>query len=375
MTALSRIRRPHTAQPASLTAVQVATAYNYPTQYTGKGKVGGIIELGGGFSESDLTAYFGKLGRPVPSVRSVSVAGGQNKSDGPNGADGEVLLDIEVIASVAPGAAFTVYFAPNTDDGFLAAIKQAHKDMCDVISISWGGPESSWSPSSMGEFDAELAACQADGIDVMVAAGDNGSDDGTGKPVADFPASSPHAVACGGTRLTINPDGSRAAETVWDDSDTSSATGGGVSGHFPGRQVPDVAANADPDSGYEVVVDGGQYVIGGTSAVAPLIAGLGLLIREALDGPFNMVKTVAANPTICFDVTVGDNGAFRAGPGRDETTGFGVPDGGKLLAVLQANPVPPVVTPPPVSPPPFPSAHPGLFNRPLQFLRRLFRLI
>lgn len=362
MTALSRIRRPRTAQPVSLTALQVAKAYNYPTGlYTGKGQTCGIIELGGGFSQPDLTAYFGRLGLPVPSVTSVPVAGGQNKSDGPDGADGEVLLDIEVAASVAPGAQFRVYFAPNTDAGFLAAIKQAGTDGCRVITISWGGPESSWSTSSMTSFDAEFAAARAAGVSVFVAAGDSGADDGTGTPSVDFPASSPNVIGCGGTRLTLAADGSRAAEVVWDDSDTSSATGGGVSKQFPGRDVPDVAGNADPDTGYEVTVDGGQYVIGGTSAVAPLYAGLALLLLEATSGAqFDLLKVIPANPSVCFDVTSGDNGAFRAGPGRDETTGFGVVDGGRLLAVLSDAPAPPVTPPaPPIPPaPPVPPVPP-----------------
>lgn len=354
MTALSRIVRPHAAATASLTARQVAEAYNYPTQFTGKGQTVGIIELGGGFSESDLTAYFGKLGLAVPLVESVPVAGGSNKSDGPDGADGEVLLDIEVAASVAPGATFRVYFAPNTDAGFLAGIKQAVGDGCTVISISWGGPESSWSASTMEQYDAVVASARAAGVNIFVAAGDSGADDGTGKPSVDFPASSPNVVGCGGTRLILASDGSRSSEVTWDDSDTTSATGGGVSKQFPGRDVPDVAGNADPDTGYQVIVDGESLVIGGTSAVAPLYAGLAALLGEALGASFDFLKLVTANPTICFDVTSGDNGAFRAGPGRDETTGFGVVDGGKALTALQGATTtpPPVVTPPPVTPPP-----------------------
>lgn len=351
MTAASRTRRPRAAAVA-YSPLQVAQAYNYPAGFTGKGFTCGLIELGGGFGQADIAAYFGALGVPAPSVQAVSVAGGQNKSDGPNGADGEVLLDIEVAAAIAPGALFRVYFAPNTDSGFLAAIKQAVADGCQVISISWGGPESSWSASTLDEFDAVFAAARAAGVIVFAAAGDSGSADGTSRSSVDFPASSPNVIGCGGTRLTVNTDGSRASEVTWDDNASTSATGGGVSAHFPGRDVPDVAGNADPATGYRVLVDGQSIVIGGTSAVAPLYAGLALRLKEATKGaPFDFLKAVTANPTVCYDVTVGNNGAFRAGPGRDETTGFGVVDGAKLLGVLLAQPAPPV----PPAPVPAPS--------------------
>lgn len=109
-----------------------------------------------------------------------------------------------------------------------------------------------------------------------------------------------------------------------------------MSAVFPGRDVPDIAGNADPETGYQVTVDGEDLVFGGTSAVAPLHLGLYLRELELAGGKaFNFVATVAANPTVCFDVTSGKNGGFRAGPGRDETTGFGVPDGTRLLTVLK----------------------------------------
>lgn len=361
------IRRPRAGVDRSFSAREVAKAYNYPVQFTGKGYTCGIIELGGGFSQADLTAYFKGLNLPVPNVISVNSAGGSNSPDGPNGADGEVLLDIEVAAAVAPGATFRVYFAPNTDQGFLAAIEQAIADGCTVITISWGGPESSWDAQTMDAFDAVFATARAKGIIVFAAAGDSGSNDGTGTPTVDFPASSPNVIGCGGTKLDVDARGVRSSEVVWDDDDRQSATGGGVSKHFAGRQVPDVAGNASPSTGYEVRVDGGTYVIGGTSAVAPLYAGLVLLLSEAIGGPLgahiDFLNTVISNPTLCYDVTVGDNGAYRAGPGRDETTGFGVVDGGRLLALLTEPPAPvpdPTPTPDPTPvPDPTPTPDPN----------------
>jgi kumamolisin len=364
MLARSHIRRP-LAATASLAARQVAQAYNYPLTLTGKGYTCGIIELGGGFGGADLPAYFGGLGLPTPHVTSVDVDGGVNKPDGPKGADGEVLLDIEVAGSIAPGAAFRVYFAANTDASFLAAIEQAVKDGCTVVSISWGGPESSWAAASLTSFDAAFLAARKAGCVVFVAAGDSGSHDGTSKPSVDFPASSPNVIGCGGTRLTLNGT-ARASEVTWDDSDTTSATGGGISKHFPGRQVPDVAGNADPDTGYQVRVDGSSYVIGGTSAVAPLYAGLALLLSEGIGAPIgtkvDFLNTLLTNPGVCFDVTSGDNGAYRAGPGRDDVTGLGVLDGGKLLAVLTdgiPDPAPLGSTPVTPAPTPVPTPVPS----------------
>jgi len=346
------LRRPLT-NPPGFSPLQVAHAYNYPAA-TGKGKTGAIIELGGGFGPSDLAVYFQSIGVGTPNVVSKPVAGGSNTPDGPNGADGEVLLDIEVAGAIAPDATFKVYFAPNTDAGFIAAINAAVADGVDAISISWGQAESGWNPASIQEMEKAFAAAKAAGIQVFVAAGDTGSSDSTSGNAVDYPASSPNVCGCGGTRLTLDSSGARASEVVWDDSPTSSATGGGVSVVFPGRDVPDVAGNADPNTGYRVRVDGQNFVIGGTSAVAPLYLGLYLRLLELVGKPFDFVSVVAGNATVCFDVTSGDNGAFRAGPGRDETTGFGVVDGTLLLNALQAGSPTPPPTPTP-TPPPVPS--------------------
>lgn len=338
------IVRPRASADQTFSPREVAAAYNYPLNFTGKGYSVGIVELGGGFDQANLDAYFASFGVPSPAVTSVSVQGAQNAMDGPEGADGEVQLDIEVVGAVAPGAAIRVYFAPNSDSGFLEAIRQAAEE-CDVVSVSWGGPESYWDSSAMDEFEAVIAEAKTRGVYVFCASGDTGSRDGTRTDVVDFPASAPSAIGCGGTKLTTNQDGSRASEVTWDDSDTQSATGGGVSKHFAGRQVPDVAGNASPTSGYEVRVDGEEFAIGGTSAVAPLYAALAVLLSEAIGARLgtkcDLIPTLVAHPEICYDVTVGDNGGFKAGPGRDETTGFGVVDGARLLAVIGSEPTEP----------------------------------
>lgn len=336
MTVTSYIRRPHATRPASLTAAQVAAAYNFPAA-TGKGATVGLIELGGGYDPSAFTGW---------DVTAVSVRGGGNDPDGANGADGEVQLDIEVVLGVAPHAAVRVYFAPNTDEGFTAAVAQAMTE-CSYVSCSWGQAENQWPHASITAMSAVLKAGRAAGSVFLAAAGDSGSDDSTSSAVTDYPASDPNAIGCGGTRLTLDSAGSRASEVAWDDNDRTSATGGGVSRVFPGRQVPDIAGNADPDTGYRITVDGEPVVVGGTSAVAPLYAGLLARLHELLGGPVgkrvDLLNTLATNAGVCFDVTSGDNGAYRAGPGRDEVTGLGVVDGTKLLAVLSdavADPAP-----------------------------------
>jgi kumamolisin len=196
-----RVHQPRAQpRPQQLHPAQVAEAYNFPAKASGAGQTIGIIELGGGYRQADLTAYFKTLGLAAPAITAVSVDKRKEQAVDASGADGEVMLDIEVAASVAPGAKIAVYFTPNTDQGFLDAITTAVHDAANkpsVISISWGGPESSWTAQSMTAMDAACQSAAALGITITVAAGDNGSTDGgTGNNV-DFPASSPHVLACG----------------------------------------------------------------------------------------------------------------------------------------------------------------------------------
>lgn len=335
------IVRPRTVA-RSLTAQAVAKAYNFPS-HTGSGHKVAIVELGGAVNQGDLA----QLG--YPAVKTLAVDGARPVSDGPSGADGEVMLDVEVVQQVAPGAEIIVIFGPNTDQGFYDTFAKAGELLGpgDAISCSWGGPENNWDTKTMELYHQLFGELRAKGINIFVASGDTGSQDqgGDGKDHVDFPASSPNVIACGGTRLTVNSDGSRADEVTWNNDPTRSATGGGDSVQFPGRAVPDVAGNADPSTGYEVLIDGQRAVIGGTSAVAPLYAALAVKVAGSIGQPFDFQKTILANPEVCFDVTAGDNGSFRAGPGRDKVTGFGVVDGTKLVGALVA---PPVVTPAPV---------------------------
>jgi len=347
----------HTAAPQAFTPDQLAKIYGFPNGFNGKGQTIGIIELGGGFRTKDLTNYFKSLGIKKPKVKAISVDSGKNSPSNADGADGEVMLDIEVAGAVSPGANIVVYFCPNTDQGFLDAITQSVHDAANkpsVISISWGSAEVNWTQQSLTSFNEAFKAASLLGVTICVAAGDAGSADGVttgatgGQPNVDFPASSPYVLACGGTSLIVN-NGVVSTETVWHDSDTS-AGGGGVSSTFPlpdyqansnvpatagfqfkGRGVPDVAADADPNTGYKVLVDGQQMVIGGTSAVAPLMAGLIARVNQQKGKTAGFINpTIYATPGLCRDITVGDNdtttshGGYTARVGWDACTGLGV---------------------------------------------------
>jgi len=144
------------AMEVSYNPPQVAQLYSFPTGVTGAGQTIGIIELGGGYEQADITNYFQSLGITPPSVTSVSVDGGANSPTTPDSADGEVLLDIEVSGSIAPGANIVVYFTPNTSQGFQDAISAAIHDTTNnpsAVSISWGGPESTWTSQSIQGID------------------------------------------------------------------------------------------------------------------------------------------------------------------------------------------------------------------------------
>jgi kumamolisin len=332
----------------------VAKLYNFPAGATGAGQTIGILEFGGGYRPADITDYFQNLGITAPTVKTVSVDQAHNRPSTPQSADAEVLLDIEVAGAVVPGVSIAVYFATNSARGFQDALSTAIHDQLrqpSVVSISWGGAESTWSSQSMVNFDQVAQEAALLGITITVASGDSGSSDGVndGQAHVDFPASCPHVLAVGGTRLMATNNAIQ-SEQVWNDGAQGGATGGGYSTVFTrpdwqgadvtntNRGVPDLAGDADPDTGYNILVDGQQMVVGGTSAVAPLMAGLIVLLNQNLNRRLGF-----ANPAFygvehlnCFrDITVGNNGAYSAGFGWDPCTGLGVPIGAQLLQALE----------------------------------------
>jgi kumamolisin len=344
----------------TFTPTQLAALYDFPSG-KGAGQCIAIIELGGGFRPTDLQTYFGKLGITAPSVSAVSVDHAKNSPTGSaNGPDGEVMLDIEVVGAIAPEAKIVVYFAPNTDAGFLDAITTAVHDAINkpsVVSISWGGAESTWTQQAMTAYDDAFQAAATMGVTVCAASGDNGSNDGVddGNNHVDFPASSPNVLGCGGTSVQVT-NGKITKEVVWNDGASGGAGGGGVSSFFAmpvwqkglkvsnskgtakaltKRGVPDVAGDADPQTGYTVRVDGKDLVFGGTSAVAPLWAGLVARINANKGSSIGYINAkLYRHPQAFTDIAQGNNGSYSAAAGWDACTGLGSPDGKKIGSVV-----------------------------------------
>ena len=342
---------PHrgTPTPPGFLPTEVAALYGFGG-LDATGQCIAIIELGGGYEAADIKQAFQAMNLPVPDVVAIPVDGAANAPGDPSGADGEVALDIQVAGGVAPGARLAVYFAPNTSQGFVDAISQAVHDeqtAPSVISISWGAPESDWSGQALAAMNAALQDAATIGITVTAASGDALATDGDndGKAHVDYPASDPYVLGCGGTRVEVSGD-AISSELVWNSN--GGGTGGGISTLFAlpsyqqaanvpapagakgGRGVPDVAGDADPDTGYRVIVDGQAGIVGGTSAVAPLWAGIVAACNAARTTPLGFFHaTLYANPAALNDVVSGNNRAgtvgFAAAPGWDACTGLGSP--------------------------------------------------
>jgi kumamolisin len=357
-----------------LAPTDFARRYDFPTAHDGvsldgAGQCIAIIELGGGYRQSDLQVYFREISQPAPTVVAVSVDHAHNQPSDPSGADAEVMLDIEVAGAVAPKAKLAVYFAPNQGNGFLDAINAAVHDAerkPSVVSISWGGPEETIEPQQVQAFHELFVAAAAMGVTICVAAGDHGVADQSGGSWdghihVDHPACDDYVLACGGTQIDQGED------VVWNDEtpfDTSPggggwAGGGGISTVIPvpayqkglplpkslatgkpGRGVPDIAMSA---TNYFTRVMGQEGAGGGTSAVAPLMAGLVALLNQAAGSPIGFLNPFLyahASADLFGDVTKGDNGirktvgGYPAGPGWDACTGLGTPRGSAILAAL-----------------------------------------
>lgn len=351
---------PHrgTTPPTGFLPTEVAAAYGLSGR-SAAGQCIGVIELGGGYTDADNEAAFKAMGLPTPQVVAVGVDGATNSPSGGAGADGEVALDIQVAGGIAQGAKLAVYFAPNTSQGFADAVLQAVHDETNapsILSISWGGPEDGWTGQAIAAMSAAFADAAMLGVTVTAASGDALATDGEADGAAhvDYPASDPLVLGCGGTKLDA-AHGRRTGETVWNSN--GGGTGGGVSALFPrpayqtglhvpeppsakgGRGVPDVAGNADPDSGFRIVVGGKTGLVGGTSAVAPLWAGIIAGLNASRGKPLgDLHVALYAHPSACHDVTRGNNrsGAigYTAARGWDACTGLGSPNGTALIELF-----------------------------------------
>jgi kumamolisin len=358
---------------------ELASHYNFPPG-DGSGQTVGLLEFGGGYFPSDLKSFctLAKIGSP-PTVTAVSTDG--TATDSRDGAEGEVMLDIEVVAGTCPKAKIAVYFAQWTEQGWITALDAAVQDQTNdpgVVSVSWGNAEDTdiWTQQAMTQINETLQDAARIGMTVCIAAGDDGSSDAVadGHAHVDFPSSSPFALSVGGT--TIPSKGETTPDIVWKEgdglrSDNGGSTGGGVSAVFPrppwqeaikiapinpgaitGRCVPDLAVNADWNaSPYLLFVDGKPQPNGGTSAASPLVAGLLTRINSSRPAgkrvgyvtpvlyqaaPKSDITVGAAG---CTDVSSGNNttdkiGGFSAGPGYDAASGWGTPNGAKLAQAL-----------------------------------------
>jgi len=371
--------------PGSFFPTQVADLYNYPKQFDGSNQNVAIFAFNGspdpdphgGYDPVALQNYFQQaLGGKMPKITNVVVQGPGN-DPGPDTASseqqgdstGEVMLDMCVVGSVAPGANIFMYFTEFTSQGWLDAIHEAITDQnnISVISISYGNPEDdprgAWTKMGVQLVNQAFEAAAAKGITICCASGDDGSSDQVRRGAhVDFPASSPYVLGVGGTKLVAtngNPP-AIASETVWNELvQSEGAGGGGVSAvfakpsyqngvnvppsanppHHIGRGVPDVAAIADPETGVVVMHIDGQTLesIGGTSAAAPMWAALIARLNQGLKarcGFLNSVLYTRFANGVLRDITIGNNGAYTAGRGWDACTGLGSPQGERLFNAL-----------------------------------------
>jgi kumamolisin len=371
--------------PGTFFPTQVSALYDYPAGDDGTGQNVAVFAFNGqgqgptgGYSLDSLKTYFEQvLGGKTPSITDVVVTGPGNdpgpdtQASSQNGdATGEVMLDMCVVGSVAPGAKMFMYFTEFTTQGWVDAIHQAITDNnnISVISISYGnpenGPNSAWHTMGLKQVNTAFQAAAAKGITICVASGDDGSADEPNSTVSrcDFPASSPFVLGVGGTNLTAT-DGANptiASEVVWNEIVKQEGAGGGGisavfskptyqnsvtiphsanSSHKIGRGVPDVASVADPETGVVIMHVSGQTLepIGGTSAGAPMWAALIARLNQGLNarcGFLNQVLYTKFASNVLRDIVEGNNGAYAAGTGWDACTGLGVPGGATLLQAL-----------------------------------------
>ncbi|WP_037604400.1 S53 family peptidase [Streptacidiphilus rugosus] len=334
---------------SGLTPTKARSGYNLTSAigagYTGSGVTVGLLEFSA-FQQSNITAYdkYFSLSPSTPAVRSAG--GGTTDLSGQD----EVELDIEVVQALAPKAAVEVYEAPNSDAGELAVYAALVSDDVPVVSISWGVYESGETASNLTSVNTDLQEAAAQGQSVYAASGDSGSDDaGNGGTSVDFPASDPYTTGTGGTSLTLNSSGAWSKETAW------SGSGGGISSTFATpsyqssvnsgshRDVPDVAADANPSTGWAIYTEGAWYEFGGTSAAAPNWAAF-TAVYDSEAAAKSKSAFGYANATIYalaksssyssafHDVTSGSNGAYSAATGYDKVTGWGSYNGAGFLS-------------------------------------------
>jgi kumamolisin len=321
--------------------VEIASRCGINPDLDAPGQCVGIVALGGGYRPEDLRAAAHAMDRPLPMVVDCPVAGAGNLFGGGTAFDEEIALDLQMVAALVPSARIAIYFAPNNIANLALAVRQAIADDVNrprVLSISWGSAEMFWGTEARIAAENAFEDASRAGISIVAAAGDNLATAGLmdGEPHVLFPASSPFALACGGTQV----DGSR--EVVWNEG--FSGTGGGTSDIFElpayqkdvapeflqaRRGIPDVAAGSDP--GFRVIVNGRNIVKQGTSGAAPLWASLVAIANAKRGMPLGFLHPhLYRNPMLCTPILTGNNRidgiGYDAGPGWNACAGLGVPN-------------------------------------------------
>lgn len=376
------------ATTRALSPLDVASSYQFPSKWNGSGQTIAIIELDGGFVQTDIEQYFRSMNLRPPRIQAIFIDEQTNEVNRhlprhPElNADSQVALDIQIAGAVAPGAQQVIYFAQNTDQSFLKAINAALSatPLPVVICVSWGMEESSFTQQAMRAFESAFQDAANLGIPVCASVGNHVAPESTDPLPVDFPASAPHALACGGTTLSRSDEGIT-LETVW--SSGGKRAGGGVSqffarpvyqsnvdvpapagGSMGGRGVPDVSGNADPETGYRIRIQGMLELVGGTGSVAPLWAGLIARLGQAQGGPVGFLHPLLYQAGISSDAfrktdeAGGDSvkaGLQHTGSRWNARTGLGSPIGTALFKALGAIPATPKLTPirpRPEAPPP-----------------------
>jgi hypothetical protein len=318
--------------------IAIVDAYNDPN----------IISDASSFDSQFGLQQFNVSGGPTLKVLNQTGGTSLPANSSPGGWDLEESLDVEWAHSIAPQANIILFEANSASFADLgtAVATAANSTGVSVVSMSWGGGEFS---SETGLDSTFLTPSGHQGVTFLASTGDSGTPAG-------YPSLSPNVVAVGGTTLDINSSGSYIAEGAW------SGTGGGISQFeaLPGyqdalngvngasktnRNVPDVAADADPNSGVYVLdnYDGGWWQVGGTSLATPMWGGLiaianqgrALAGQSTLNGLTQTLPMLYGLPSSDFhDITSGSNGTYSAGPGYDLVTGLGTPIANLLVPAL-----------------------------------------
>jgi len=407
---------------ARLSPPQIAAHYGFPDVDAGHLRIA-LLQFGGGFQMDDLRAHATAFGYALPPVTVIPVPGARGESRGNEplpmdvlgrvarqwaegtsflalmkeyrdaGVSGldvmttlEVTMDVQLAASLGGGAAIDVYVAPPGADGWRRGIFAAlgladlggaeHPGVPAVISASWGSDEASFKPGDLQAIHSAISSATAMGVAFCCASGDRGAVNSFTESDAvnvNFPASSPAALACGGTRLAFDEEG-RPSETAWKGRmmDFPMASGGGVSAFFEtpsyqagvdtpaplpttppkgtervgsGRWLPDVAASAGFEGGVHVILGGQSLAGGGTSAATPIWAALLARVSARVGYPLGgLASWLYGLGDACpiVDVRGEDNSigancpCYRAGKGWDPCTGLGAPDGAALVDALRS---------------------------------------